>query len=69
MTDDRTQPNQHWEILGMLFGIGACISSQIVNEVIWQVKYPNGWVEKNKMAGNRLVQAIGGSSRSANAFT
>ncbi len=39
-------------ILGMLFGLGVCISSQIVNELIWQVKYPNGWVERNKVAGN-----------------
>lgn len=33
-------------ILGMLFGIGVSFSNQVIGEIVWQLKYPNGWYDR-----------------------
>jgi hypothetical protein len=44
MTIELTRANiRNAIVLGMLFGVGVSISTQIIGEIAWHLKYPNGY--------------------------
>jgi hypothetical protein len=32
--------------LGMLFGFGVTITNNVLSEIVWNLKYPNGWLDR-----------------------